>query len=88
MRDNSLETLAQERESLSLHVDLCAQRYHQLIAKFEEVDSRLKGIDATLGEIKSSIENHTTVNYLKWAGSAIFVLSMALIGLVTKLLAN
>jgi hypothetical protein len=88
MRDNSLETLAQERESLSLHVDLCAQRYHQLIAKFEEVDSRLRGIDATLGEIKESIEDRTTGNYLRWGGSVIFVLSMALVGLVTKLLAN
>jgi hypothetical protein len=88
MKDHQLEPLTQEHTDLSLHVDLCAKRYYQLIAKFEEVDSRLKGIDATLGEIKSSIENHTTVNYLKWAGSAIFVLSMALIGLVTKLLAN
>ena len=91
MRTNSIATLTQEHTDLSLHVDLCAKRYDQLINKFDEVDDRLERIDQSLIEIKEKIENKTSHNYetyLKWGGSIIFVLSMALIGLVTKLLAN
>lgn len=72
-----IENLAAERTDLALHVDLCAQRYNQLIAKFDEVDQRLNQVTALCSEIKDSLNTikHTTQStYLKWAGFIIVTL--------------
>ena len=84
-----IDTLDAERTSLDLHVDLCAQRYSQLLNKFDEVESRFVKIETILVEIKDTINANKTDNtekYLKWGGAVIFVLSTALIGLVSHLL--
>jgi GTPase involved in cell partitioning and DNA repair len=89
MKTEIIDTLEAERTSLDLHVDLCAQRYTQLIHKFEIVEERFEKIDAMLVEIKNTISANKTDNtekYLKWGGAVIFVLSTTLIGLVIKLL--
>ena len=89
MTNELIETLAAERTNLDLHVDLCAQRYNQLLNKFDDVDARFSKIETILVEIKDTIsanKNDNTEKYLKWGGAVIFVLSTALIGLVTHLL--
>ena len=90
MRTNSIATLTQEHTDLSLHVDLCAKRYDQLINKFDEVDRKFERIETMLVEIKNDVKTNqkdNVSNYLKWAGGIIFVLATALIGLVTKIIA-
>ena len=72
-----IERIAAERTDLALHVDLCAERYGQLIAKFDEVDDRLDQLTLMVGEIKHSVETITTSalhTYLKWAGFIIVTL--------------
>lgn len=89
MNTDLIETLEAERTSLDLHVDLCAQRYTQLLNKFDIVETRFQKIEGMLVEIKDTISANKTDNtekYLKWGGAVIFVLSSALIGLVTHLL--
>ena len=76
-----IENIQAERTDLSLHVDLCAERYGQLIRKFDEVDSRLDQLTQMVTEIKNSVNAITTSalhTYLKWAG----VIIMTLLGIV------
>lgn len=84
-----IETLDEEGTDLVLHSKLCAQRYIQLIDKFDQVDRRLDSIEGVLVEIKTTISadrKDNTDKYLKWAGTIIVVLSSALVGVVTHLL--
>jgi hypothetical protein len=72
-----IENLAAEKTNLDLHVDLCAERYGQLIRKFDEVDSRLDELTAMVSDIKASVNTITTSalhTYLKWAGFIIVTL--------------
>lgn len=89
MTTELIDTLEAERTNLDLHVDLCAQRYTQLLNKFDVVELRFEKLEAMLVEIKNTVSANKTDNtekYLKWGGAVIFVLSTALIGLVTHLL--
>ena len=84
-----IENLEAERKDLSLHVDLCAQRYTQLIIKFDEVDRRLDQLAILCSEIKDSINNvkaNTQSIYLKWAGFMIITLSGIVGGLIGHLI--
>jgi hypothetical protein len=72
-----LGNIAAEKDSLDLHVDLCAERYGQLIAKFDEVDGRLAELTEMVQEIKTSVNRITTSTqaiYLKWSGFIIVTL--------------
>ena len=83
-----IENIKAERTNLELHVDLCAQRYNQLIAKFDEVDQRLDDLTQLCADIKTSITlmNTTTqATYLKWAGFIIVVLTGVIGGLIGHL---
>ena len=76
-----IENIEAERTDLALHVDLCAERYGQLIRKFDEVDLRLDQLTQMVTEIKNSVNAITTSalhTYLKWAG----VIIMTLLGIV------
>ena len=76
-----IENLAAERTNLELHVDLCAERYGQLIRKFDEVDSRLDQLTQMVSDLKDSVTAITTSalhTYLKWAG----VIIVTLLGIV------
>lgn len=84
-----IERMPGEVTDLALHVNLCEQRYIQLIDKFDQVDRRLDKIEEVLVEIRTTIavdRKDNTDKYLKWAASLIVVLSSALIGVVTHLL--
>jgi hypothetical protein len=85
MSNEVIASLPQESTDLSLHVQLCEQRYIQLITKLDHVDARFEKIEVMLIEIKDSVkgvEQKNTSRYLKWAGAVIGVLSTTLIGLV------
>jgi hypothetical protein len=83
-----IENIEAEQTDLKLHTELCAQRYNQLIAKFDEVDQRLDGLTQLCSEIKSSITSintSTQATYLKWAGFVIVLLTGVIGGLIGKL---
>lgn len=78
-----------EQDNLALHVQLCEQRYLQLLNKFDQVDHKFDRIESTLIEIKNSIntkESAHTEKYLRWAGVVIGLLGTFCIGLITHLL--
>ena len=87
MSNQVIETIAGESENLALHVQLCEQRYLQLLSKLDHVDARFAVMESMLVEIKDQLTaqtSNTDKTYLKWAGSIIFVLSTTLIGVVIK----
>lgn len=82
-----IENLAAEKTNLELHVDLCAERYGQLISKFDEVDGRLDQLTGMVSEIKESVNKITTSTlhtYLKWAGFIIATLLAIVVHYVIK----
>lgn len=84
-----IENIEAEKTNLELHVDLCAQRYNQLIHKFDEVDQRLDQLTTLCSEIKDSVvtlKSNTQTTYLKWAGFIIVLLTGILGGLVGRLI--
>lgn len=84
-----IENIEAEKTNLELHVDLCAQRYNQLIHKFDEVDQRLNQLTTLCSEIKESVtqmKSSTQSTYLKWAGFIIVLLTGVLGGLVGRLI--
>lgn len=88
-KNDIIDTLPGESESLALHVQLCEQRYIQLINKFDHVDSRLDKIETVLVDIKGKIDKKEEAhykNYLKWAGVIIGLLATFSTGLLTHLL--
>lgn len=75
---NFIENLEAERTNLELHVDLCAQRYNQLIVKFEEVDQQLSELTNLCNDIRNNLvknNSDTKDTYLKWAGVIIVILA-------------
>lgn len=84
-----IESVEAEETDLKLHVDLCAQRYHQLIKKFDDVDQRLDSIIQTCETIKTELVNmkqNTSNTYLKWAGALILALGSIIGAAVTHVL--
>lgn len=81
--------LEEEETNLDLHVKLCAQRYNQLLHKFDQVDIRLDKLEIHVVDIKEAVSNigkNTTITYLKWAGVLIGLLSTTIIALIVKVL--
>lgn len=80
--DNTIiETVPAEADNLALHVQLCEQRYLQLLTKFDSVDARFERLETMLLEIKESIGNsqiEVYKKYLSWAG----IIITALLGIV------
>lgn len=82
--------LEEEETNLDLHVKLCAQRYNQLLHKFDQVDIRLDKLEIHIVDIKEAVSNigkNTTITYLKWSGVVIGLLSTTIIALIVKILA-
>lgn len=83
--------LPTERDDLSLHVDLCTERYHQLVSRLDLVDQRFDRLEHMLSEVRDSVtgnQNQTLNRYLLWAGSIITVLLGVISGLVIHLAAK
>lgn len=82
-----IDTLHKERDDLSLHVQLCEQRYNQLLNKFETVDSRLDKIETMLEEIDKKLTDNKTLSYkkyLSWSGALILILVSAIATIITN----
>jgi hypothetical protein len=80
-----IEPVAGEGHNLELHTELCAQRYNQLIAKFDEVDGRLTKIESMVTDIHHQVSGLNTQRYktyLVWAGVVITTLLTFTAGLV------
>lgn len=80
-----IEPVTGEDTNLELHTELCAQRYTQLIVKFDEVDSRLSTIEKMLTDIHAQItqqQSDQTRTHLKWAGAVITALVAIVSGVV------
>lgn len=66
-----IDPIPAEREDLDTHVDICAQRYSQLIAKLDSVDQRFDRLETVVQEIRDKItynQDQTLKTYLAWAG--------------------
>ena len=86
MTTQLIETVTEETTNLALHVQLCEQRYLQLLNKFDQVDARLDQIAATLGDINERIgrNQHAQLQtYLTWAGVVIVALMGTVLHLIT-----
>jgi len=60
-----------ERESLEIHVDVCAQRYALLLQRLDGMDHRFDRMETVVQEIRDRItknQDQTLKTYLKWAG--------------------
>jgi hypothetical protein len=63
--------IAAERESLEVHVDICAQRYALLLQRLDGMDARFDRMETVVQEIHSRItknQDQTLKTYLMWAG--------------------
>jgi hypothetical protein len=81
MNTEVIAPIASERDDLALHVDLCHQRYLQILSKIDSVQARLDDFGIMLHEIRNRLEDRqeqTYKIYLKWAG----VIIIALFGIV------
>jgi len=85
MSNTVIETVTEETTNLALHVQLCEQRYLQLLNKFDQVDARLDQIMETLGDINERIgrNQHAQLQtYLVWAGVVIVSLGGTVLHLI------
>lgn len=82
-----IKNIDAERESLDIHVDICAQRYLQLINKLDSVDQRFDRLESVVSDIHqrlTSTHTDTLKTYLTWAS----VIIAGLISTVGYLLAT
>lgn len=77
---NSIAPIDAEREDLSTHVDLCAQRYKELDNRLEKLENKMDHIDNKLDSYKSTI----ITTCIATAGSII----VAVVGLVGVILSR
>ena len=45
-----------EKKSLEAHVELCAERYNQLAARFEHVDGKINHLETLLREVHDMVQ--------------------------------
>jgi hypothetical protein len=60
-----------EREDLAVHVDLCVERYGQIVDRLDSMDQRFDRIESVMVEIKQTLqaaESSHLNRYLTWAG--------------------
>ena len=63
--------IAAERDSLAVHVDVCAQRYALLLQRLDSVDARFDRLETVVQEIHARItknQSQTLKTYLTGAG--------------------
>ena len=75
-----------EKKSLEAHVELCAERYNQLEARFEHVDGKINHLDTLLREVHDMVQRLSekrTDQLIGWGVGLIGALTAAVIYLVT-----
>ena len=85
---NIIDRMPGEVTDLALHVNLCEQRYVQLISKFDQVDASIEKLDERLDKIEQALidinqklskdETGQFKMYLTWAGVLITGMAAAL----------
>jgi len=76
-----------EKKSLEAHVELCAERYTQLEARFEHVDGKINHLETLLREVHDMVQRMSekrTDQLIGWGVGLIGALSAAVIYLVTQ----
>jgi len=85
--NNIIGAVPAESDNLALHVQLCEQRYLQLINKFDQVDRRFEKIEQMLIEIKANIGGEAITKYkmyLSWSGVVVVTLTGLVVHLLSK----
>jgi len=88
MSEQVIDQVTGESENLALHVELCQQRYLQLISKFDVVDVQLDLLKGMLKEVHAKITDtkaQQLETYLKWAGAIIMTFGGVITGLFMHL---
>lgn len=81
--------IASEREDLALHVDLCTERYSQIVDRLDSMDERFERIEGVMLEIKDALqkrEESTLNRYISWAGVLISGLAGAVVALAIHII--
>jgi hypothetical protein len=76
-----------EKKSLEAHVELCAERYNQLEARFEHVDGKINHLETLLREVHDMVQRMSekrTDQLIGWGVGLIGALTAAVIYLVTN----
>ena len=76
-----------EKKSLEAHVELCAERYNQLEARFENVDSKISHLETLLREVHDMVQRMSekrTDQLIGWGVGLIGALTATVIYLVTN----
>jgi hypothetical protein len=76
-----------EKKSLEAHVELCAERYNQLEARFENVDGKINHLETLLREVHDMVQRMSekrTDQLIGWGVGLIGALTAAVIYLVTN----
>jgi hypothetical protein len=76
-----------EKKSLEAHVELCAERYNQLEARFEHVEGKIGHLDTLLREVHDMVQRMSekrTDQLIGWGVGIIGALTATVIYLVTN----
>lgn len=76
-----------EKKSLEAHVELCAERYNQLEARFEHVESKINHLDTLLREVHDMVQRMSekrTDQLIGWGVGIIGALIATTIYLITN----
>lgn len=67
-----------EKTSLEAHVSLCQERYLQLAARIESVETKLGSLELTLQDIKRELRAISDKNINKWDTTQVAVIGILL----------
>lgn len=75
-----------EKKSLEAHVELCAERYNKLEARFEHVENKISNLDSLLREVHDMVQRMAekrTDQLIGWGVGIIGALVATTIYLIT-----
>lgn len=78
-----------EKKSLEAHVELCAERFHQMNTKLDSLDRRMTEVEKNLIIIREGLASHSlglNKQIIAIGTTVIGVLIAAIFGLITHLL--
>ena len=76
-----------EKKNLEAHVELCAERYNQLEARFENVDSKISHLETLLREVHDMVQRMSekrTDQLIGWGVGIIGALLATTVYLITQ----